>query len=187
MRKIVLYTISSLDGAVEDPTRYFPADNPPAPPSFDNGMIRHEAALLEAQDAVLLGRGMYEQWSRYWPTSNEQPFADFINNVQKYVVTSTPLTTTWNRTQAVHGPLTSLVEQLKSLPGREIGVHGSITLAQSLLREDLIDEIQLVVGPVLDPQGPRLSAALPDLMRLKLIQADPTPGGALWLTYQRHG
>ncbi len=184
-RKVVLYTISSLDGAVDDPTRSFPSAESPAPPTFDDDLIGHEARLLASQDAVLMGRGMYDEWARYWPTSTVQPFADFINAVTKYVVTSRPLAPAWANAEAVSGPLRDIVATLKAGPGRDIGVHGSITLAQALLREDLVDELHLAVAPVLDPVGRRLSDGLPDLIRLTLVEASPTASGALWLTYRR--
>jgi dihydrofolate reductase len=90
---LILYTLVSLDGATEDPHRYFPeTPRRPGAPVFDDDLGRHEAEMLARQGAVLLGRRTYDQWSRYWPTSDEQPFADFINTVPKYVLTSTPLT-----------------------------------------------------------------------------------------------
>ena len=88
------------------PTGCFPPDvdpDQPQPPTFDDELIERETALIGQQDAVLLGRHMYDEWSRYWPTSDEQPFADFINGVKKYVVTSTPLTTEWGDAEAVSG------------------------------------------------------------------------------------
>ncbi|GAA1979642.1 dihydrofolate reductase family protein [Terrabacter lapilli] len=190
MRRIVLYAITSLDGAVDDPTRSFPPEvdpDKPQPPTFDDVLIAREADLIGAQDAVLLGRGMYDQWSRYWPTSTEQPFADFINTVKKYVVTSSPLTTAWGDVEVVSGPLADIVRTLKALPGRDIGVHGSIQLARSLLAEGLVDELHLAVAPVLDPEGRRLFDGLPGLQRLTLQSATPTPSGALWLVYRPLG
>ena len=190
MRRIVLYAITSLDGSVDDPTRCFPPDvdpDTPQPPTFDDVLIEHEARLIESQDAVLLGRHMYDEWSRYWPTSDEQPFADFINGVKKYVVTSTPLTTEWGDTEVVSGPLSDVVRDLKALPGNDIGVHGSIQLAQSLLAEGLVDELQLAVAPVIDPEGRRLFDGFPELQRLALHSATPTPNGALWLVYRSAG
>ena len=110
MRRIVAYTITSLDGSVDDPNRLFPPDadpDQPQPPTFDDELIERETALIEQQDAVLLGRHMYDEWSRYWPTSDVQPFADFINGVKKYVVTSTPLTTSSSRMGRRRGRLGS--------------------------------------------------------------------------------
>ena len=187
MRKIVVYTITSLDGSVDDPTRCFPPDvdpDKPQPPTFDDVLIERETALIDQQDAVLLGRQMYDEWARYWPTSDEQPFADFINGVKKYVVTSTALSTQWGDAEAVHGPLADIVRDLKALPGNDIGVHGSIQLAQSLLAEGLVDELHLAIAPVVDPEGRRLFERATDLQRLTLVSATPTPSGALWLVYR---
>src|SRR5262245_50829641 len=129
MRKIVLYTLMSVDGAVDDPRRYFPDTDPTVPtaPVFDPVLDKLESGLIDSQDAVLLGRATYDEWSRYWPTSDEQPFADFINNAKKHVVTSTPLATSWGDAEVMTGPITEIVRDLKSRPGRDIGVHGSIT------------------------------------------------------------
>ena len=186
MRKIVLYTLTSLDGAVDDPRRYFPDTDlsVPSAPVFDPVLVDLEARMIDTQDAVILGRGMYDQWARYWPTSDEQPFADFINTVRKYVVTSTPLTTSWNNAEAVAGPVAELVRDLKAQPGGDIGVHGSIKLAQSLLTAGLVDELHLALGPVADPTGRRLFENLDDLRRLELLSATPTPSGAVWLAYR---
>jgi dihydrofolate reductase len=186
MRKIVLYTLTSLDGAVEDPRRYFPDSTPAvaSAPVFDPVMADLEAQLIGNQDAVLLGRNTFDEWSRYWPMSDEQPFADFINNVKKYVVTSTPLTNAWGHAEALTAPVVDIVRDLKARPGDDIGVHGSIKLAQSLLAAGLVDELQLAIGPVLDPTGRRLFERLDDLRRLELLSATPTPGGTVWVTYR---
>jgi dihydrofolate reductase len=186
VRKVVLYTLTSLDGAVDDPRRYFPDTDKDlnGPPVFDKVMIDLEARLIREQDAVLLGRNMYDEWSRYWPNSDEQPFADFINGVKKYVVTSSPLATTWGDAEAVTGPVTEFVGALKARPGGDIGVHGSIDLAQSLLAAGLVDEMQLAVGPVLDPAGRRLFGHLEEWTPLELLDVTPTPSGTVWLIYR---
>ena len=186
MRKLVQYTLTSLDGAVEDPRRYFPDTDPSvaSPPTFDAELVDLETAMIGSQDAVLLGRTTFDEWSGYWPTSNEQPFADFINGVRKYVVTSSALTRTWSNAEAVTGSIADIVRDLKARPGGDIGVHGSITLARSLLAAGLVDELNLAVGPVLDAEGPRLFQGLGDLRRLELVRATPTPGGAIWMTYR---
>ncbi|MBA2719551.1 MAG: dihydrofolate reductase family protein [Chloroflexi bacterium] len=186
MRKVVQYTLMSVDGAVEDPRRYFPESDPTvaSAPVFDTVMADLEAEMIGKQDAVLLGRTTFDEWSRYWPTSDEQPFADFINNVKKYVVTSTPLPDAWNNAEAVADPIADVVRDLKARPGGDIGIHASITLAQSLLAAGLVDELHLAVGPVLDSMGRRLFEGLGDLRRLELVRATPTPGGAIWVTYR---
>jgi dihydrofolate reductase len=186
MRKVVLYTLTSLDGAVDDPRRYFPDTDPAVPgaPVFDPVLVDLEARLIGNQDAVLLGRNMFDEWSRYWPTSDEQPFADFINSVKKYVVTSRPLPSSWNNAGPVAGPVADVVRDLKARPGADIGVHGSIELAQSLLAAGLVDELQLAIGPVVDPIGRRLFEHLDNSRRLELLSATPTPSGSVWLAYR---
>jgi dihydrofolate reductase len=186
MRKVVLYTLTSLDGAVDDPRRYFPGTelDVPGAPLFDPVMVDLEARLIRDQDTVLLGRRMYDEWSQYWPTSDEQPFADFVNGVKKFVVTSTPLTSAWGDSEPVTAPVAEFVSTLKSRPGGDIGVHGSVDLAQSLLAAGLVDELQLAVGPVLDPTGRRLFERVEDWTKLELLDATPTPSGAVWLSYR---
>lgn len=185
MRKLVLYTLMSLDGDVDDPSRYFVAgQGDDEPPEFDAAMMDNEAQVDATMDAVLLGRGMYDEWSRYWPKIQHDQFADFINRVKKYVVTSSPLATQWQNAEAVPGPVEDVVHRLKDMPGGDIGVHGSIKLAQSLLRADLVDELRIVVGPSFGFSGRRL---FPDdgIRRLELLSAAPTPSGSVLLAYRK--
>jgi dihydrofolate reductase len=183
-RKVVLYTLMSLDGAVDHPGRYFAGSRSGEAPEFDSVMNDNERRIIRAQDAVLLGRRMYDEWSRYWPNVDDQPFAGFINNVKKYVVTSTPLSNGWHNSEAVGGPIEDLVRDLKARPGGDIGVHGSIQLAQSLLEAELVDQLQLVVGPAFGFPGRRLFASTEDIRRLELLSATPTPSGSVLLAYR---
>jgi dihydrofolate reductase len=184
-RKVVLYTLMSLDGEVDDPSRYFtPVQTDNAPPEFDEVMDDNENAIIATQDAVLLGRGMYDEWSGYWPTVTSSPFAEFINTVQKYVVTSRPLTRQWHNTEVVSGPVEEFVRDLKGRPGGDIGVHGSIELARSLLDAGLVDELQLVLGPAFGFAGRRLFQNSEDVRRLELLSARPTPSGSVILAYR---
>ncbi len=185
MRKVVLYTLMSLDGDVDDPSRYFtPRQQPNRPPEFDSVMEDNEAKIISTQDAVLLGRHMYDEWSRYWPNVDDQPFAHFINRVKKYVVTSTPLASEWHNAEAVEGPAEDRVRDLKERPGGDIGIHGSIQLAQSLLAAGLVDELQLVVGPAFGFSGRRLVPNAGDIRRLEVLSAIPTPSGSVVLAYR---
>jgi dihydrofolate reductase len=182
---LVLYTLVSLDGATEDPHRYFPeTGNGPGAPVFDDELARLEGTMLARQGAVLLGRRTYDEWSAYWPTSDEQPYADFINAIPKYVVTSTPLAGDWNNTQPVSGALADIVADVKSRADADVGVHASITLARSLLAENLVDELCLAVGRVLDPVGPRLFDGIPARREMNLVEAASTPSGSVWLRYR---
>lgn len=189
MGKLVLYSICSLDGAVDDPSRLFPPSvtepgtTEPGPPEFDDAMESRFRGMLESQTAVLLGRGMYDEWSHFWPTSNDQPFADFINNVPKYVVTSTRLQSSWTNSQPICGTLPDIVARVKATTTGDVGLHGSVTLAQSMLAADLVDELQLTVAPIFDPSGRRLWERVTDPTPLKLTDSLVAPSGAMWLTY----
>lgn len=184
MRKTVLYTLMSLDGAVDDPDQYFRSSpDPGRPPAVDAVMEANLEKVIGSQDAVLLGRHMYDEWSGYWPKvdGSDVPFADFINNVKKYVVTSTPLSNEWHNAKVAHGPIEDVVRDLAGRPGGDIGVHGSITLAQSLLRAHLVDELHLVVGPAIGFTGRRLFANVDEVGRLELMTSTPTPSGSVLL------
>ena len=181
MRKVVLYTLMSLDGAVDEPARYFAADQRGGPPAFDAAMDEYEKSITDTQDTVLLGRGMYDEWSQFWPTADGE-FAAFINGVDKRVVTSSPLTGGWSNARAVAAPVEDLVPRLTSESGGDIGVHGSIRLAQSLLAADLVDELHLVVSPSYGFPGRRLLDGLSG--RPQLLSGTSTPTGGLLLHYR---
>src|SRR5690349_14531984 len=185
MRKLVAYTLMALDGAVDDPSQIFaPSDDPDEPFLFDEECEAFEAETIAAQDAVLLGRNMYDEWRRFWPGVGTNPFADFINPVKKYVVTSRPIGEgEWADAEPLSGPLPERVAGLKAEDGRDIGVHGSIRLVQSLLAEDLLDELRLVVGPVVGLPGRRLFEDLAAPKRLRLVRRDVTSEENLLLTY----
>jgi dihydrofolate reductase len=183
MRKVVLYTLMALDGAVDHPEQYF-APEPGEVPVFDAQMDDFEREVLSTQDAVLLGRRMYDEWARFWPTASHEPFASFINSAHKYVVTSSPLTHDWGPAEAVTGPLEASIGELTSRPGGDIGVHGSIELARSLLAAGLVDELRLVVAPSTGWEGRRLFEPGDDRRHLQLTSSRSTPSGALLLTYR---
>jgi dihydrofolate reductase len=147
-RKIVVYELLSLDGVTEQPDEFIT--------DFDNEMRDNLGRVIATQDAVLLGRRTYDDWAGFWPTSDVEPFASFINGAEKFVVTSTPPEVTWENTTVVHGGLPEFVTELKRRSGGDIGVHGSIALTQSLFEEGLVDELRLVVAPALHMHGRKL-------------------------------
>ena len=177
MRALTLYTLLSLDGVAEEPGNWmFEADEE---------VFRNLASIIAAQDDVLLGRGTYDYWSDYWPTSDVPPFADFINTTPKHIVTSRPLTGEWDHSVAVETPVAAYVEHLKSQPGGDIGVHGSITLARALLAADLIDRLELVIVPTLAGSGRRLFGDRAEPTRLALTTSESSSTGCVFLSYER--
>jgi dihydrofolate reductase len=175
VRKVVSYELLSLDGVAEDPMDYIT--------DWDDEMEANLASVIADQDAVLLGRQTWDDWAAFWPTSEIEPFAAFINGVQKFVVTSTPPTPDWGPTTAVDSDLEAFLADLKSQPGGDIGVHGSIALTQALLEARLIDELRLVVAPALQLRGRRLFERAAQT-RLTLSQASTSSTGYLLLEYR---
>jgi dihydrofolate reductase len=185
MRKIVAFTLMSIDGAVDNPKLYFPpSDNPDEPFIFDDESDAFEQAANSTQDAVLLGRNMWEEWRQFWPNVSG-PFAEFINGVTKYVVTSRPLDGEWAGSVPVHGPLEDVIAELKGAEGGDVGVLGSIQLLQSLLDADLVDELRIIAAPVVGTPGRRLFENLSTTRRYRLHSAESTSTGNLLLTYGR--
>src|ERR1700678_1057477 len=131
MRKVVAYEVLSLDGVAEQPDA-FTAE-------FDEVMRENLGRVIAAQDAVLLGRRTWDDWAAFWPTSEIEPFATFISAVQKFVVTSMPPSPSWAPTTVVDHDVAGFVSDLKRQPGGDIGIHGSISLAQSLLESGVVD------------------------------------------------
>ncbi len=177
MRDVVLYTLLSLDGVAEEPGNWmFEADDE---------LFANLSEVIGSQDDVLLGRGTYDYWVEYWPTSDVQPFADFINGTPKHVFTSSAPALPWAQTTVVEESAVPYVARLKEGEGGDIGVHGSIRLAQSLLAADLVDRLQLVIVPTLAGTGRRLFADGTDLRRLALASATHSQSGCVHLGYQR--
>ena len=178
MRKVVVYELSSLDGVAENPDGFLT--------DWDDAMEANLAAVIAEQDSVMLGRRSYEEWSGFWPDSDIEPFATFINGVAKYVAGSKPLDGTWANTTAVEGDLVDFVRDLKTRPGGDIGVHASISVAQALLAAGVVDELRLVIAPAVAGSGRRLLEGLPAL-RLELIRSSTTPTGGLLADYRVMG
>ena len=175
MRKVVLYELLSLDGVAESPDTFFT--------DWDEAMEANLAAVIGTQDAVILGRRSYDEWSEYWPDSEIEPFATFINSVTKYVATSTPLGGQWHNATAIEGGVVEFVRSLKQSSGGDIGVHASVSVGQALLAGDVVDEVRLVVAPAIAGGGRRLLDGLPT-MRLELVRSSTSPSGYLLADYR---
>ena len=148
MRKVVAGGFLSLDGVAEQPDELVT--------DWDEAVDENIGRVIATQDTVLLGRRTYDEWSAYWPNSDIEPFATFINGVEKFVASSTTPGLTWTNTTVIDGDLLEFVTELKRQPGGDIGVHGSIALTQSLLEGGLVDELRLCVAPVLHMHGRKL-------------------------------
>jgi dihydrofolate reductase len=167
----------SLDGVVEAPYKWqFDV--------FDDDMIAAMSAHIDAEDTILLGRVTYLDWAPYWPTSTDEPYASHINNTPKVVVSTTLDTVEWQNSTLVKANLAQQIARLKQQPGKNIGVAGSPTLVYSLLQHDLLDELTLMVHPVVAGSGKRLFKEGGDLKRLHLVASKTTASGVALLTYR---
>src|SRR5688572_5340763 len=161
MRKVVAWLFMSLDGVVEAPNEW----------QFD---------------VMVMGRVTYQDFAPFWPTSTAEPFASHINNVPKYVVSTTLDEVewgNWDKPTLIKGNLGKEINKLKQQSGKNIGVSGSPTLVRSLLQEGLLDELKLMIHPVLVGHGKRFFSD-GDLKRLKLVDSKVTGTGVVILTYQ---
>lgn len=178
MRKVVAFEFLSLDGVAEGPDRFFTA--------WDDVVDAAGAALIATQDAVILGRRSYDEWAAFWPSSDIEPFATFINRVVKHVATSTPLDREWTNTTVIDGGLVEFVRDLKNGQGGDIGIHASISVTQTLLAARVVDELKLAIAPMIVGTGRRLFDGLPPL-QLEPIRNLTSPSGYLLADYRPTG
>jgi dihydrofolate reductase len=156
VRKVVVSEFMTLDGVAENVAGFFTKWD-------DEEVDAAGAALIATQDAVILGRRTYDEWAPFWPGSEIEPFAAFINRVPKHVATSTRLDPEWADASPIDAGLIEFVQDLKTQPGGDIGVHGSISVAQSLLTAGLVDELRLVIAPTIAGAGRKLLERLPTI------------------------
>jgi dihydrofolate reductase len=178
MRKVTAGLFSSIDGVVEAPNEWQPA--------FDEEMGAVLSRMLEEQDAVLLGRVTFTEWAGYWPASGDEPFASYINSTQKYVASSTLESVgQWPNSTLIKGPVADFLAELRQQDGGTIGTAGSPSLVRSLIEQGLLDELTLMISPVVAGGGrKRLFADDAALTRFELAQAQPTSSGAIIATYR---
>jgi dihydrofolate reductase len=180
MRRIVAGMFMSLDGVVESPDRW-------VFPYFDDEVGKVVGDAIAQTDAMILGRRGYEEWAAYWPsvTPEQDPFASFINGVKKYVVSNTLTSAEWNNSEILSGDVRSRIEELKARDGGTIGMSGSGTTVAWLANEGLLDELSLLVFPVMMGSGTHLFEEQPRKLGLSLLGSQTLPTGVVWLRYGR--
>ena len=178
MRKIVAGVLLALDGVMEAPDQWHF-------PYLNDEMMTEIGAQIAASDAMLLGRVTYQEFAAFWPAApGDDPFTAYMNNAPKYVVSTTLQTAEWNNSTLINGNVAEELARLKQQPGKDISITGSATLVRSLLRDNLLDELRLMVHPVLVGSGKRLFTDGEDLKRLKLVESKTFSTGVLSLVYQ---
>jgi len=179
MRKIVSGLFMSLDGVFEAPDQWHF-------PYWSDEMGQAVQTQMDASDTMLLGRKTYQEFAGFWPTasSDEMPIADYMNNTPKLVVSNTLDTLDWQNSTLVSGNVMEQLAEVKQQPGKDISVVGSGTLVRSLLRDNLLDELQLLVHPIAVGSGrKRLFDDWSEPKGLKLIDSRTLSMGVILLTY----
>ena len=179
MRKLVAAEFVSLDGVMESPDKWHF-------PYFNEEMGQAIGEGFASSDAMLMGRVLYEEWAAYWPQQDpeENPVAAQMNGVQKYVVSTTlqePLE--WNNTSLIGENVAEEISELKQQPGKDIVISGSGALVRSLLDDGLIDELRLMVHPVIVGSGKRLFEEGEKQTALELVDSKVFSTGVISLTY----
>jgi dihydrofolate reductase len=183
MRKLVASFFISLDGVVQGPG---PGDDFELAgwtmPYWDDAIAAFVGAGMQAADTLLLGRVTYQGFAAAFASSSG-PDAEAMNAYRKYVVSTTLEQADWANSSLIKGNVVEEITRLKQQPGKDIGMSGSGTLVQSLLRHKLIDELNLLIYPVVLGRGKRLfeDALNPTL---KLTQSTTSRSGVLLTTYQ---
>jgi dihydrofolate reductase len=177
MRKIVAAEHLTLDGVVQSPEKW-------SFQYFNDELIGAIGASMASADTMLLGRRTYQEFAAVWPDrGTDEPVAAVMNNTPKLVVSTTLDTVEWQNSTLITGNLVEELTRLKRQPGKNISVVGSPTLVRSLLREGLLDELQLLVYPIVVGTGERLFPDKGEPVPLRLVDATTFGTGVLSLTY----
>jgi dihydrofolate reductase len=175
MRKINAGLFVSLDGVVESPEKW-------TGPYFNDEVGQAVGQLMAANDAMLLGRVTYEGFAAAFGTQSGG-MADQMNNTPKYVVSTTLTSADWQNSTLISGDLVGQVSELKQRPGRNIGMSGSSTLVSWLLRQGLLDQLDLLVFPVVIGAGKRLFSEPDGQVPLTLTGSESFGTGVVHLSY----
>jgi dihydrofolate reductase len=191
MRRIVVSEFVSLDGVMEDPGGSEKAERGGWAFQFNRGPDGDKFKLDEVMNAgaLLVGRKTYEGFAAAWPTRKDDiGFADKMNSMPKFVVSSTLRNPAWNNTTVVKGHLAEEIGKLKQDSGGDLLVNGSRQLVQAMIKHDLIDQITLMVFPVVLGKGKRIFEDTLAAKPLRLVEARAVgPDGVVILTYEPKG
>jgi dihydrofolate reductase len=177
MRKIKSNFFISLDGVVESPEKWHS-------PYFDDEMGAAVGAGFATTDAMLMGRVLYDEWAAYWPEHADEPFGDVMNSIKKYVVSNSLQAAEWQNSEIMSGDMAQKLTAIKGQDGGDINMSGSATTVRWLLREGLLDELKLLVHPIVVGDGlARLFPPDEPSISLELLSAQTFKTGVLNLNY----
>lgn len=182
MRKLIVTQNITLDGVIDAAGGWFS-------PGDDTNELAEVASVLREQsaaaDALLLGRITFEEMRGFWPhqTDDTTGITEYLNQVQKYVASSTLTDPKWNNTTVLPGPAIDSIRRLKHEPGTDIVATGSITLVHDLIAADLVDEYRLFVYSVVIGSGRRLFHDASNIPQIGLTDARRFGPSIALLTY----
>lgn len=184
MRKVVVSEFITLDGVMEDPGGAEKFERGGWAFQFDRGPEGDKFKLDEvmASDALLLGRVTYQGFAAAWPSRTGE-FADKMNNMSKYVVSTTLEQAGWKNSTLIKTNVADEVSRLKAMPGQDLLVAGSGQLVHTLMQHDLVDELRLMVFPVVLGLGKRLFNDQGERVAFRLVESKPVGSGVLTLIY----
>jgi dihydrofolate reductase len=187
MRKVIVSEFVTLDGVMEDPGGAEKTERGGWSFKFmspESG--KYKLDELFACDGLLLGRVTYQGFAKAWPSmKDEVGFADKMNGLPKYVVSTTLDKVEWNNSRLVKGNVAEEVKKLKQQPGKDILVYGSAELVKTLMKHDLVDEYRLMVHPVVLGSGKRLFGDTVGATKvLTLADSKAFGSGVVLLTYR---
>jgi len=187
--KLVVIEFMTLDGVMEAPgfEEHRTGRNAWAMRVDDAELQAFSATLIFGAEALLFGRTTYNIWAAFWPTAPEvaAEMAARINGLPKYVVSKTLRGSDWANTTILRGDLDDEIRRLKEQPGGELLAYGSADLVGGLLEHDLVDELRIMLFPVILGSGKRLFREDAELRPLRLLSTRTTPSGVVILTYDR--
>ncbi|MBY8877906.1 dihydrofolate reductase family protein [Actinacidiphila acidipaludis] len=176
MRKLIVSEFLTADGVMESPFEWHG-------PYFDDDMARTVGDQMAASDALLLGRVTYEGFAEAWPAMADQPGGAHMNGVAKYVVSTTLEKADWTNSTVIAEDVEGAVRRLKEQEGADITVMGSATLVQWLLARGLVDEIELLVDPVVVGRGKKLFQDGLPTMPLTVVKSEMFGSGVHHVVY----
>jgi dihydrofolate reductase len=186
MGRIIVTEFVSLDGVIEDPGGAEDFKHGGWSFEFSRGEEGDKFKLDETlgSEALLLGRVTYDGFADAWPTRDDA-FADKLNSMPKYVIGSSADAARWNNSTVLEGDPVQAAKRLRDEHSGDIVVHGSAQLAQTLLEHDLVDELRMMVFPVVLGSGKRLFGDMTDKKTLRLVDSKVVGDGVAILTYQQ--
>jgi dihydrofolate reductase len=185
MRTLAITQNVTLDGSIEMLGNWF---DPQAGGDQDNSDLLEEVHRQDSRaDGFLTGRRTFEDLRAYWPEQSADPtgITDYLNQVQKYVVSSTMTAPGWQNSTVLSGDPAEEVRALKDQPGQDIVLTGSITLCHALIAADLVDEYRLFVYPAVQGRGRRLFPDGFELPDLRLLETKAFRSGIAYLRYSQ--